>query len=394
MLAEHGVAITTRFYQNLFREHPELLNVFNHAHQREGRQQAALAGAVYAAAKHIDDLGAVLPVVKQIAHKHRSLGILPEHYPVVGKNLLRAIKEILGDAATDEILQAWTEAYAVIADAFIAVEREMYTQAETQPGGWAGFRPFVIARKQPESDTITSFYLRPADGGPIATFEPGQYITLKLSIPGDPYTHLRQYSLSSAPHDPMYRISVKREDARPDQEGTISTYLHRKLKEGDTVLVSAPAGDFVLDRTSDRPVVLLSAGVGLTPMVSMLNALVHDHPERRVTFIHATTSGQTHAMAEHLTEVASAHPQVRSFLIYSRPTDADRTRGHFHKEGRIDLDWLTSVLPEEHADVYLCGPAPFLKDVRNALLVHGVPPGHIHYEYFGPAADIDAAPAS
>jgi len=135
----------------MFVRHPELLNIFNHANQKQGRQQTALANAVYAAAKHIDNLEAILPVVKQIAHKHRSLGIKPEQYPIVGENLLAAIKEVLGEAATDEIVGAWAEAYGVIADAFIGVEAEMYEQSRAQVGGWADFRPFVVEKKVRES---------------------------------------------------------------------------------------------------------------------------------------------------------------------------------------------------------------------------------------------------
>ena len=144
VLAEHGATITTVFYKNLFTAHPELLNIFNHANQKQGRQQTALANTVYAAALHIDNLGVLLPAVKQIAHKHRSLGVKAEHYPIVGAHLLGAIKEVLGDAATDDIIQAWGEAYGVIADVFIQVENEMYAEASTQSNGWNEFKDFVI----------------------------------------------------------------------------------------------------------------------------------------------------------------------------------------------------------------------------------------------------------
>jgi nitric oxide dioxygenase len=389
-LEAHGRAITSRFYQLLFESHPELLNIFNHVNQKQGRQQAALANAVYAAARYIDQLETILPVVQQIAHKHRSLGVKPEHYPVVGKHLLLAIKEVLGDAATDEILGAWAEAYGVIADVFISVERQMYERAASQPGGWEGFRAFVIARKVAESEVITSFYLRPADGGAIAAFEPGQYISVKLDIPGEQYTHIRQYSLSDAPGKGYYRISVKREDAAGKPEGRISTHLHRDLKEGDTVLVSAPAGDFTLRRGAERPVVLISGGVGLTPMVSMLNTLVSEEPARPVTFIHAAAHGRVHAMGQHVAEIAAAHPQVRAHLIYSEPTEEDRARGGF-KEGRIDLAWLQSVVPSKDADFYFCGPIPFMSCIRDSLRTWGVPEERIHFEFFGPAADLSAA---
>ncbi|CAG7623064.1 Flavohemoprotein [Paenibacillus allorhizosphaerae] len=195
VLELHGTDITKRFYHLLFTNHPELLHVFNHANQKQGRQPEALANAIYAAAQHIDKLETILPVVKQIAHKHRSLGIQAEHYPIVGNTLLAAIKDVLGDAATEPILTAWAEAYGIIADAFISVEAAMYEQAERQDGGWKGFRAFRVDRKQKESEVITSFYLVPQDGGAIADFEPGQYVSVKPEMPGETYTHIRQYSL-------------------------------------------------------------------------------------------------------------------------------------------------------------------------------------------------------
>ncbi|KRG12662.1 dihydropteridine reductase, partial [Lederbergia galactosidilytica] len=156
VLETHGVNITSVFYKNMFTNHPELLNIFNHANQSQGRQQTALANMVYAAAKNIDQLEAILPAVQQVAFKHRGLGVKPEHYPIVGEHLLQAIKEVLGDAATDEVIEAWAEAYGVIAQAFIGIEEEMYDEAEKQAGGWKDFKPFKVIDKIPESEVITS----------------------------------------------------------------------------------------------------------------------------------------------------------------------------------------------------------------------------------------------
>lgn len=272
LLQEKGVEITTRFYQILFSEHPELLNIFNHTNQKKGRQQQALANAVYAAATYIDNLEAIIPVVKQIGHKHRSLGIKAEHYPIVGTCLLRAIKEVAG--APDEVLNAWGEAYGVIADAFISIEAEMYEEAAHKEGGWKDFRNFVVVKKVKESDVITSFYLKPEDGGQVSSFIPGQYVTIQINIEGETYTHNRQYSLSDAPGKEYYRISVKKEKGVDTPDGKVSNYLHDHVEEGDMLPVSAPAGDFVLNMDSTLPVVLISGGVGITPMMSMLNTLI------------------------------------------------------------------------------------------------------------------------
>lgn len=391
VLEVHGTAITKRFYQMLFSNHPELLNVFNHINQKQGRQPAALANAVYAAAANIDNLGQILPVVKQIAHKHRSLGITAEQYPIVGENLLAAIKDVLGDAATDEIIQAWAEAYGVIAQVFIDVESEMYNEAEQQPGGWKGFRTFVVKRKEAESNVITSFYLAPQDEQPIATFTPGQYVTVKVKIPGEEYTHLRQYSLSDKPEQGYYRISVKREDdCELKPGGKVSQYLHNSIDEGDTLELSAPAGDFTIDLNDDRPVVLISGGVGLTPMVSMMNTLVDVSPERPITFIHAARNSEVHAMKQTITELAKDKPQVRVYWCYSEPTAEDLRNKTFDKEGFITSDWLKEIVPDSGAVYYFCGPVPFMKEVNAALRAIEIPQSDIHYEFFGPAGSLES----
>src|SRR5690606_12413145 len=181
-----------------------------------------------------DRLEEILPVVKQVAHKHRSLNIKAHHYPIVGKYLLLAMKAVLKDAATEDIINAWEKAYGIIADVFIEVEREMYNELEVTPGGWIDYRDFKVVKKVQESDVITSFYLDAADGKPFPPHQPGQYITVKAEIEGEPYTHLRQYTLSCAPGEEFYRISVKREDSiNGKPKGVVSSFLHEQIEEGD-----------------------------------------------------------------------------------------------------------------------------------------------------------------
>ncbi|MFJ7727646.1 NO-inducible flavohemoprotein [Neobacillus sp. NPDC097160] len=388
VLEKHGETITTRFYQLMFGDHPELLNIFNHANQKQGRQQKALAGTVYAAAMYIDNLEAILPVVKQIAHKHRSLGIKPEHYPIVGKHLLLAIKDVLGDAATDEIINAWAEAYNVIADAFISVEAEMYDEATQQAGGWDGFRGFIVDRKMVESDVITSFYLKPEDHNGIASFIPGQYISIKLEIEGEEFTHIRQYSLSDAPGKDYYRISVKREAGTPNPDGMVSNYLHDRVNEGDILKVSTPAGDFVLNTEKNTPLVLLSGGVGLTPMMSMLKTVVDIQPGRNVTFIHAAANSNVHALRAEVEELAALE-HVNSFVFYDSPTEEDRMNNRFDVEGYITRKWLKDKVSIEEADFYFCGPVPFMKAMNRSLKELGVNEGRIHFEFFGPKGNLE-----
>ncbi|MDC3416965.1 NO-inducible flavohemoprotein [Aquibacillus salsiterrae] len=385
VLEKHGEAITKRFYQMMFDNHPELLNIFNHANQKQGKQQRALANTVYAAAKYIDNLEAILPVVKQIAHKHRSLQIKPEHYPIVGEHLLLAIKDVLGDAATDDIIEAWGNAYQVIADVFIQVEHEMYEEAAAKKGGWDGFREFVVDKKVKESEVITSFYLKPKDGGPLSSFKAGQYVSIRVNIPGEKNTHIRQYSLSDSPGKDYYRISVKREATNELPDGKVSNYLHDTINPGDALELTAPAGVFVLDTTTEEAVVLISGGVGLTPMINMLNTVAEKQPNRKVTFIHAAINSTTHAMHDHVKELAQTSNTVDYYLVYEKPTDADRAAQRFDKEGYIDLPWLKSVIDDNNAVFYFCGPTPFMRAINQALTAWGVPEDKINFEFFGPA---------
>ncbi|MEI3599371.1 MULTISPECIES: NO-inducible flavohemoprotein [unclassified Oceanobacillus] len=385
VLEEHGEQITTRFYQLMFENHPELKNIFNQTNQRHGDQPRALANTVYAAAANIDNLEAILPTVVSIAHKHKSLNIKPEHYPIVGKYLLLGIKDVLGDAATDEIIDAWEKAYGVIADVFISVEKEMYEETKKMTGGWIDYRDFKVMKKVKESDVITSFYLEPADGNPFPSYKAGQYITVKVDIEGEPYTHQRQYSLSCAPDEGQYRISVKREDGTADTPaGIVSSYLHEHVEEGSVLSISAPSGEFYLDTEDTRPLILLSGGVGLTPMMSMLETVIKEQPEREVTYIHAAQNGNVHAMKDRVSEITESHNNVKSYVVYDSPEADDQ----YDKLGHIDTEWLSTILPTTDAAYYFCGPKGFMRAAYKILKEYGVAEEDIHFEIFGPAEDI------
>ncbi|WP_326492664.1 NO-inducible flavohemoprotein [Alicyclobacillus dauci] len=348
-----------------------------------------MAYAVYEAGANIEHLDAIKPMVSRITQKHRALGVKPEHYPILGETLLEAVKDVLGEVATDEIIQAWGRTYNYIADIFISAEKELYDAVEKEPGGWRGTRAFIVDKKVHESAVITSFYLKPEDGKPIASYEAGQYITIWLDVPGERYTDVRHYSLSEAPGKDFYRIRVKREegfDGAPS--GIVSTYIHDKIEEGDVIKVSAPAGDFTI-YTKDSPLVLISGGVGITPMISMLNTVAETQPRRRVTFIHATVNGKMHAMKEHVRDLADRYENVRSFVCYSSPTDEDRASGNYDKQGHLNLEWLQSVIEDKRTDCYVCGPIPFMKTVLRALRDMGIPEDRTHYESFSPVGILD-----
>lgn len=389
VLKEHSKEIGMRFYEKLFSKAPDLYHIFNQTNQERGIQQEALAYSVYAAGENIDQLETIKPLISRVTEKHAALGVTAEQYPVVGETLLEAVQEVLGsDVATDEVIDAWKKAYDYIADAFIEIENGLYKEKEKT--SWLGFREFRVDRKEKETEEVTSFYLKPADGKPIASYEPGQYLTLKAVVPGEKYTHMRHYSLSDAPNGEYYRISVKREEGSADaRAGIVSNYLHGDVHEGDVLAFSAPYGDFTVTDEGESPIVLISGGIGLTPLTSMLHDLAENEANRPVVFIHATENSTTYALKKEIEEVVTNHKQVQSFISYDQPTEEDRNKKNYDHEGYIDLEWLQSILPGKEADFYYCGSIPFMKAVHEALKQWGIPKERLHYEVFNPISILE-----
>lgn len=387
VLQVHGTQITTVFYKNMFTAHPELLNIFNHANQAKGRQQTALANTVLAAAQNIDQLETIIPVVKQIAHKHRSLMIKAEHYPIVGEFLLKAIKEVLGDAATDEIIQAWADAYGVIAQVFIDIEKQMYEESAAKTGGWSDYKEFKVINKVQESEVITSFYLAPVDGSSLPTYDAGQYITVRLSIPGEKFFFNRQYSLSSASNNDYFRISVKKEVSKENPDGKVSNYLHSDINVDDTLEVTVPSGEFTLNK-KETPIVFLSGGVGITPFMSMVETIAKEQPNREVIFVHSARKGSVQAFSEALIQMKEKIANFQLSFLYETPSVEDKANPCFKKEGFIDTEWIKDNAIIHDGDYYVCGPVPFLQTVVKGLKENGIDDTHIHYEFFGPSLQL------
>jgi nitric oxide dioxygenase len=383
VLAEHGATITKHFYRRLFDRHPELKNLFNQTHQATGSQPETLARAVYAYAANIDNLGALGGAVSRISHKHASLNIRPEHYPIVGENLLASIVEVLRDAVDPATLDAWRAAYGQLARILIGAEADLYAGA-----AWSGFRPFRVARKVRESDEITSFYLTPADGGAAPSFEPGQYVSVKRFVGDLGVDQPRQYSLSDAPNGRWLRISVKREagEAEAIPAGKVSTLMHDGVEEGAIVEVTAPMGDFTLARDVATPVVLISGGVGITPMVSMASTLIADGSPRDVRFIHACRSGAVHAFRDWLNDAARAHANVTRTVLYEHVGPDEHAGVDHDLEGRLTPARVEQYALAPDADYYVCGPIAFMNAQRDALIALGVAPARVHTEIFGSGA--------
>lgn len=375
LLAEQGKTITNLFYTKLFKQHPDLQHIFNMANQAHGEQSRALADAVFMYATHINALQNLGPMVKHIAHKHASLQVAPEHYPIVGKFLLEAIQDHLGLPPDHAVLQAWAEAYAALADIFIRTEENIYSENAAKPGGWRGFRAFVIRDIQTEASGIKSFYLQAEDGQPIARFEPGQYLGIKVRPPGNDYDEIRQYSLSNAPGETHYRITIKAEDTLPGHPGTVSNYLHQALP-GDRIGAQPPTGDFTVQHT-DKPLVLIAGGVGITPLLSMLLHRINTRADMSDTvFIHCCKNSTHHVMAAELRSLSTQHG-FKYFVSYEVGSGADH-------QGYLTPTVLAKWLQAPAADLYFCGPKPFMAAVHTQLLEMGYADSQLHYEVFGP----------
>lgn len=375
LLESGGEALMTHFYNMMLTEYPQVRPLFNQANQASGDQPRALANGVLMYARHIDQLDQLGDLVARIINKHVALQILPEHYPIVGSCLLRAIEEVLGsDIATPQVLAAWGAAYNQLADILIGAEAAIYDEKAAAPGGWRGGRAFKLAAKLEESAEITSFYFRPVDEQPILEFEPGQYIGIKLNIDGQEVR--RNYSLSALAKVGRYRISVKREPG-----GVVSNYLHDRLQVGDIVELFPPAGEFTL-AASEKPLVLISGGVGITPTLSMLEAALAT--KRPIRFIHCARNAQVHAFRGWIEELAAQHPQLQRFYCYEQ---ADPLADHV---GLLTEEVLGEWLGEERdVDAYFLGPKGFMSAVKRHLKALGVPEQQSRHEFFGPAAALE-----
>ncbi|MQS17700.1 hemin transporter [Streptomyces kaniharaensis] len=365
--------ITPRFYDRLFAAHPELLrDLFNRGNQANGTQRQALAGSIAAFAgaliAHPDQRPDAM--LARIAHKHVSVGIGNDQYRIVHEHLFAAIVDVLGEAVTPEVAAAWDEVYWLMANALIAVEDRLRAEAAGPDGDQADlWRPYTVLARYQETEDVTTYLVRPADGRPVPASRPGQYVSVRTELP-DGARQIRQYSLSGAA-DGALRFTVKREAG-----GEVSGHLHDHLDTGDTVELAPPLGDITLAH-GDGPVLLVSAGIGNTPMTAMLAHLADTGSTREVVSVHGDRDQLSHAFRADLAQLTAKLPNATAHVFYEHPLGdwpADRT-------GLVDLS--TVGIPAG-ATAYLCGPLPFLRAVRGQLLAAGVPAADIHYEVFGP----------
>jgi ferredoxin-NADP reductase/MOSC domain-containing protein YiiM/ferredoxin len=247
------------------------------------------------------------------------------------------------------------------------------------PPAWAGFRRLTVTGIERESDSVISIRLEDPDGAPLPPARPGQYLTLRLQPDNEQRSVLRNYSLSGPPDAGYYRITVKREDA-----GAASGYLHTRLRVDAQIEIAAPRGTFILDST-DAPVLLISAGIGATPVLAMLHALATEHTEREIWWLQGARSSRDHPFAAEARALLASLPNVHSHVCYSRPGTDDLEGRDFQSAGRLTASRLVELSPPRDAEAYLCGPIPFMDEISAGLAATGINASRIHTEPFGPA---------
>jgi nitric oxide dioxygenase len=376
VVAAHAEQITARFYPRMFAEHPELLRVFNQGNQATGEQSRALAASVVAYAVHLIDPDAPPfdRVLERIAYKHISLGIRPEQYTIVGYHLLGAVGDVLGEAVTPAVADAWNEVYWLFATQLVAEEARLYQQAGVDPA--RPLRPYRVVRRIEETQDVISLILEPADEAGLPEISPGQYVSVFVDLPNG-QRQPRQYTVSSTGLGNRLQITVRRVrgvNGAPD--GQVSTYLNDHITVGETLEVSAPAGDFVV-QSSDGPLLLASAGAGITTVLPIVEHIARTQPNRTVIVAHADRTAQDHALRDTVLHVGR---QLDNFTAYTwyETVGTDDHRSH---QGFMDL---TEIPLPADIQVFTCGPLPFMRHIRSTLLARGVPADSIRYEVFGP----------
>jgi len=379
VVGEHIKDIAECFYRHLFTTHPELLDgIFNRGNQAQGTQQLALAGSVAAFATALVKTPGHLPenLLARIAHKHASLAIQPEQYEIVHDNLMRAVAEVLGKAVTPDVAAAWDEVYWLMAYTLIHVERGLYSARAVRPQ--TVWRKWEVEKKIRETDDVVTFVLKRIDDRIVKPSLPGQYITVQVPMP-DGRRQPRQYSLSRADQGEHRQFTVKRVYGRGNPDGEVSTLLHTTVNVGDALTISVPFGAVVLDDYSGRPMVFASAGIGITPMAGMLSHLATAGSHLQIMLLHADHNENSFALRGQILDDIARLSNASIHVWYEQSANSRLPVGVF--SGRMDI---SQVRLPDNASYHLCGPVPFMHEVRSALIERGVPPRDIQYEVFGP----------
>ncbi|KAG8627519.1 hypothetical protein KVT40_005002 [Elsinoe batatas] len=394
VLRSHGPAVTKTFYSLLLNENPSLRNTFNITNQRTGTQPLALASVLAAYAEHITAPAALGPAVESINHRHASLGVTAGQYDVVGAYLLRAMGEELGGGFTEGLKGAWAAAYGELASMMIAAEGKLYEAAQRQR--WTGskegdFRRCKVIEKVHEGGEVVSLRFWPVgwEGSELPTYRPGQYVSVKVKVEKEGVEQIRQYTLSDSPEKAKkqgYRIT-------PKKIGMVSGVLHA-LEVGDEVELGFPRGVFffgeekeLIQGQKEAPVVLISAGIGITPMVSILSSLLpgQEERDRRISWIHSSRSATDRPFQVLVDGLGKQHPKLRSNVFVTGPIKDEKVGEEL--EGRVQLEKLDKdedlCLGDDKALYFLCGPDKFMGSIAKGLKSLGVSQERIKAEVFG-----------
>jgi nitric oxide dioxygenase len=381
VIDQHIRDIADSLYRHLFDTHPELLDgVFNRGDQVQGTQNVALAGSITAFASALVNTPDQLPehLLARVGHKHASLGLAPDQYQLVHDSFMWAIGDVLGDAATPPIAAAWDEVYWLMAYTLIHIERGLYSSRGIRPH--TVWRQWTVRQKIPETDDAVSFVVERADDRLVKVSLPGQYVTVQLPLP-DGTRQPRQYSLSRADNGQYRQFTVQRVHGGGEPDGGCSTLLHDAVNVGDVLTMSVPFGAVTLDDAAGRPLVFASAGIGITPMAGMLSHLAAATSSLPVMLLHADHNEESFALRDQVLTDIAALPNASIYLWFEELGHQRRfpVQEIFH--GLMDISEVS--LPD-NAVYHLCGPVPFMQEIRNALIKGGVSPCDIQYEVFGP----------
>ena len=363
VVGEHARQITDLFYKTMFEKNPEVLAFFNMRNQVGGAQPQALANAVTAYGSNIDNLGVLGGAIKLMATKHCGLQVLPEHYGIVHSNLMAAVGAVLGDAVTPEIGNAWSESVLFLAGVLIGEEEKLYKAAEERSGGWRGWKDFILSDIEQKAEGVKTFTMTPV--APVKgtfDFEAGQYLSVLVDPfkDGQTLTAPRHYTITSKPGEDFFQITTKRHS-----QGLVSGFMHDSLKVGDVVKLSPPFGAFTV-AADESPMVLISAGIGMTPTKSFADA----NGERVKNIVHVDKSLETVPFKDHFEQNYKAKTNFM-FSAGGRPAPKD-----------VVAKAMASAA--DNTKYYMCGPPGFMMNVAKELRVAGVANDNIVWEAFAP----------
>ncbi|ODQ65493.1 nitric oxide dioxygenase [Nadsonia fulvescens var. elongata DSM 6958] len=371
-LEEKGDELAKHMYDLMFEKYPEVRPLFNKVHQKNFTQPKILAFALLAYAKNIDNISVLGAFVNQIVSKHVGLQILPEHYPIVAECIIQAIKDLLGDAATDDLIEAWTVAYTDLAGILIGAEEAQYSANERSPGGWRGFREFTVSNLIKECDNVLSVELKAKDGKAAIKAKNGQYLGFKFQKNG--IECRREYSISSSGSPEYdYRISVCHIPG-----GVVSSYIHNELKISDIIEVAPPAGNFTLSESESEEVLLIAGGIGITPLISIAESALNKG--KQVHLFQCVKSESKHPFKKWAQDLSAKCENFNFTTFYSQDTVIEKTGVYSRRISAKDIERFATP----NTDIYALGPRRLMVSLMEYMKSAKYPVENLKTESFGP----------